>query len=50
MENEAKGCEVIVSGKLRSQRAKAMKFCDGYGGLSFKVTRQIHEEVWLFHY
>ena len=30
MENEAKGVEVIVSGKLRSQRAKAMKFCDGY--------------------
>jgi len=30
MENEAKGVEVIVSGKLRGQRAKAMKFCDGY--------------------
>jgi len=30
MENEAKGCEIIISGKLRSQRAKAMKFCDGY--------------------
>jgi small subunit ribosomal protein S3e len=26
----AKGCEVIVSGKLRAQRAKAMKFKDGY--------------------
>merc|ERR1712176_65855 len=24
------GCEVIVSGKLRGQRAKAMKFGDGY--------------------
>ncbi len=30
MENGAKGCEVIVSGKLRAQRAKAMKFKDGY--------------------
>eukprot|EP01066_Platyproteum_vivax_P020981 Platyproteum_vivax@DN8943_c0_g1_i1.p1 len=26
----AKGCEVVVSGKLRAQRAKAMKFKDGY--------------------
>lgn len=30
MENGAKGCELIVSGKLRAQRAKAMKFKDGY--------------------
>merc|ERR1712045_53050 len=30
MESEAKGCEVIVSGKIRGQRAKAMKFVDGY--------------------
>merc|ERR1712118_138612 len=30
MENGAKGCEVVVSGKLRAQRAKAMKFKDGY--------------------
>merc|ERR1712160_98422 len=30
MEASAKGCEVIVSGKLRGQRAKAMKFGDGY--------------------
>ena len=30
MEANAKGCEVIVSGKLRGQRAKAMKFGDGY--------------------
>jgi len=29
MESQAKGCEVIVSGKLRGQRAKAMKFVDG---------------------
>merc|ERR1711970_819940 len=30
MESGAKGCEVIVSGKLRAQRAKSMKFADGY--------------------
>jgi len=30
MENGAKGCEIIISGKLRGQRAKAMKFKDGY--------------------
>lgn len=30
MESGAKGCEVIVSGKLRAQRAKAMKFKDGF--------------------
>merc|ERR1712093_917399 len=30
MEAGAKGCEVIVTGKLRAARAKAMKFVDGY--------------------
>jgi ribosomal protein uS3 len=30
MESGAKGCEVVISGKLRAQRAKAMKFKDGY--------------------
>merc|ERR1712226_1203533 len=30
MENGAKGVEVIISGKLRAQRAKVMKFKDGY--------------------
>jgi len=30
MENGAKGCEVVISGKMRAQRAKAMKFKDGY--------------------
>jgi len=30
MESGAKGLEVVVSGKLRGQRAKAMKFRDGY--------------------
>eukprot|EP00300_Choanocystis_sp_HF-7_P022480 c21773_g1_i1.p1 GENE.c21773_g1_i1~~c21773_g1_i1.p1 ORF type:complete len:215 (-),score=11.77 c21773_g1_i1:59-703(-) len=29
-ESGARGCEVIVSGKLRAQRAKSMKFIDGY--------------------
>ncbi|XP_014251717.1 40S ribosomal protein S3-A [Cimex lectularius] len=29
MENGAKGCEIVVSGKLRGQRAKSMKFVDG---------------------
>ncbi|KAI9591086.1 40S ribosomal protein S3 [Syncephalis fuscata] len=30
MEAGAKGCEVVVSGKLRAARAKAMKFTDGF--------------------
>lgn len=30
MESGAKGCIVCVSGKLRAQRAKTMKFIDGY--------------------
>jgi small subunit ribosomal protein S3e len=30
MESGAKGCVVIVSGKLKAQRAKSMKFMDGY--------------------
>merc|ERR1712130_267664 len=30
MDSSAKGCEIIVSGKIRAQRAKAMKFRDGY--------------------
>merc|ERR1711915_430579 len=30
MENGAKGVEVIISGKLRAQRAKSMKFKEGY--------------------
>jgi len=29
MESGAKGCEIVVSGKLRGQRAKATKFVDG---------------------
>lgn len=30
MESGAKGCEVVVSGKLRAARAKAMKFGEGF--------------------
>lgn len=30
MESGAKGCEVVVGGKIRGQRAKSMKFRDGY--------------------
>jgi small subunit ribosomal protein S3e len=30
MESGAQGCEVVVSGKLRAARAKAMKFNEGY--------------------
>jgi small subunit ribosomal protein S3e len=30
MDSGARGCEVTVSGKLRAQRAKGMKFRDGY--------------------
>ena len=30
MESGAKGCEVSVSGKVRGQRAKTMKYHDGY--------------------
>ncbi|KAF5829881.1 40S ribosomal protein S3 [Dunaliella salina] len=39
MESGAKGCEVIVSGKLRAARAKAMKFKDGYMVSSGEPTR-----------
>ncbi|KAJ3220368.1 40S ribosomal protein S3 [Dinochytrium kinnereticum] len=30
MESGAKGCEVVISGKLRGARAKSMKFVDGF--------------------
>jgi len=30
MENQAKGVEIIVAGKVRGQRAKSMKFRDGF--------------------
>jgi small subunit ribosomal protein S3e len=39
MEGGAKGCEIIVSGKLRAQRAKVMKFTDGY---MIKTGQPVH--------
>ncbi|KAL6757098.1 40S ribosomal protein S3 [Haematococcus lacustris] len=39
MESGAKGCEVIVSGKLRAARAKSMKFKDGYMVSSGEAAR-----------
>eukprot|EP01147_Barroeca_monosierra_P002889 gene2889-5711_t len=39
MESGAKGCEVIISGKLRAQRAKSMKFNDGFMISSGNPTR-----------
>eukprot|EP00727_Mastigamoeba_balamuthi_P007958 m51a1_g3783 putative 40S ribosomal protein S3 (253) ;mRNA; f:170045-170895 len=44
MESGARGCEVRVGGKLRSQRAKNMKFRDGYmiqSGHPCKVYKDI---------
>ena len=46
MESGARGCEIIVSGKIRGQRAKAMKFVDGvmiHSG--YPVTEYIQEAV-----
>lgn len=40
MESGARGCEIIVSGKLRGQRAKAMKFIDGLMIHSGEPTNQ----------
>ena len=40
MEAGAKGCEVIVTGKLRAARAKAMKFKDGYMISSGNPTKE----------
>ena len=40
MESGAKGCTVIVSGKLRGQRAKSMKFTDGLMIHAGNPTRQ----------
>jgi small subunit ribosomal protein S3e len=30
MDNNARACQIIVSGKIAGERAKALKFCDGY--------------------
>jgi len=45
IENEAKGCEIIVSGKLRGQRAKAMKFKQGYMITSGEATNHYIDEA-----
>lgn len=40
MESEAKGVEIVISGKLRGQRAKSMKFTDGYMIRSGEASRR----------
>jgi hypothetical protein len=42
MESEARGCEIVVSGKIRGQRAKAMKVC-----LFFALERDV-EGKWVY--
>ena len=44
MESGAKGCEVIVSGKARGARAKAMKFKDGYMLTTGRPSRDFIDE------
>lgn len=39
MESGAKGCEVVVSGKLRAARAKSMKFTVSIESLYFISIR-----------
>lgn len=45
MESGAKGCEVIVTGKLRAARAKAMKFKEGYMVSSGNPVREYIDEA-----
>eukprot|EP01066_Platyproteum_vivax_P004015 Platyproteum_vivax@DN15038_c0_g1_i1.p1 len=45
MESGAKGCEVVVSGKLRAQRAKSMKFRDGYMIATGEPTKDYIDEA-----
>jgi len=45
MESGARGCEVTISGKLRAQRAKAMKFKDGYMIATGNPKRDFIEEA-----
>ncbi|XP_036617055.1 40S ribosomal protein S3-like [Trichosurus vulpecula] len=47
MESGTKGCEVVVSGKLRGQKAKSMKFVDGLmihsgGPVNYYVNTGVH--------
>ena len=43
MESGAKGVEVVVAGKLRGQRAKAMKFREGYMVKSGNSAREYND-------
>lgn len=45
MESGAKGCEVVVSGKLRAARAKSMKFTDGFMIHSGQPVRDFVDEA-----
>jgi small subunit ribosomal protein S3e len=45
MESGAKGCEVVVSGKLRAARAKSMKFTDGFMIHSGQPSRDFVDEA-----
>jgi len=45
MESGAKGCEVVVSGKLRAARAKSMKFTDGFMIHSGQPARDFVDEA-----
>ena len=40
MDSGAKGCDCIISGKIRGQRAKTMKFRDGYMLRSGNATKE----------
>jgi len=45
MDSQARGVEVSVSGKLRAQRAKMMKFRDGYMIKAGHCTREFVDEA-----
>lgn len=45
MESGAKGCEVVISGKLRAARAKSMKFTDGFMIHSGQPVRDFVDEA-----
>lgn len=45
MESGAKGCEVVVSGKLRAARAKSMKFTDGFMIHSGQPAKEFIDEA-----
>ena len=45
MESNAKGCEVVISGKLRAARAKSMKFTEGFMIHSGQPARDFVDEA-----